>query len=423
MELIVTQPLVVPDTPLTLDLLEATVHTWGMAMMRRAFAAAWEAQAAVRPPVPCPNCQSDERRRAGTQARHLETRFGPVVVTRQRVRCRCCGRRFQPDDALLAPALGAGRCTPTLRMLAAQCGASWPYQQAAQVLGMVRGAPLAAETIRQIVATTGATVAQQYRAEATAVCQPPATAPLPIRGPERLEVALDGAWVHSREGVRGMEIKVGVAHTGSVRCGATRTWVPQRRYAATAQGVAAFGPLVTAAIDALDGFAACAQTLVGDGADWIWVLGRDLLPDATPVLDRWHLRDARRRALRATIPDKEARGPWSTRIEAALEVGAVDDALAVLTELAVPYPHPKADEFAGYLHNQRGRIVDYAARRAAGETIGSGVIEKGVDVVVNRRLKGKRGMRWRRDRADAVVALRLARLNDEWEMRLAPRAA
>jgi len=32
-------------------------------------------------------------------------------------------------------------------------------------------------------------------------------------------------------------------------------------------------------------------------------------------------------------------------------------------------------------------------------------------------------MRWRRDRADAVVALRLARLNDEWETRLAACAA
>lgn len=225
-----------------------------------------------------------------------------------------------------------------------------------------------------------------------------------------------------------MEIKVGVAHTGSERCGATRTRLPQRRYAATAVGVAAFGPLVTAAIDRLDGFAPCEQTLVGDGADWIWRLGRDLLPEATPVLDRWHLRDARRRATRAAIADKELRAPWSAQLEAALDGGAVDDALAVLAEMGQQYPHRAVDEFAvgrplSSMHNQRGRIVDYAARRAAGRTIGSGVVEKGADVVVNRRLQGKRGMRWRRDRADAVVALRLARLNDEWETRLAACAA
>jgi len=167
-ELIVAHPLVVPDTPLTLDALEGAIYAWGMAIMQRAFTEAWEAQASVRPPVACPACQSGDYRRAGRKARHIETRFGPVVVQRQRVCCRRCGRRFQPDDALLVPALGAGRCTPAVRALAAQCGASWPYPQAARVIGMVRGTPLAAETIRQIVATTGAVVAYQYRAEATA---------------------------------------------------------------------------------------------------------------------------------------------------------------------------------------------------------------------------------------------------------------
>jgi hypothetical protein len=40
-------------------------------------------------------------------------------------------------------------------------------------------------------------------------------------------------------------------------------------------------------------------------------------------------------------------------------------------------------------------------------------------VVVNRRCKGKRGMRWRRHRVEGVVALRVARLNEEWDQRLA----
>jgi hypothetical protein len=417
-ELIVAHPLVLPDTPLALDALEETIHAWGATIMQHAFTAAWEAQAAVRPPVACPACQAADQRRAGRKARHLETRFGPVVVQRQRMRCRSCGRQFQPDDVLLTPALGAGRCTPALRALAAQCGASWPYPQAAAVLGMVRGVPLAAETIRQIVATTGEAVACQYREQGRAVCSPPATTPPSAIGPPRLDVALDGAWVHSRESARGMEIKVGVAHTGSACRSASRAYLPTRRYAATAQGVAVFAPLVTAMIDHLDGFASNGQTLVGDGAEWIWRLGAEILPDARAILDRWHLRDARRRATRAAIPDKAGRAPWSAQLEATLDRGAVDEALVVLAALGTQYPHPAVTEFSGYLRNQRGRIVNYAARRAAGQTIGSGVIEKGADVVVNRRLKGKRGMRWRRDRADEVVALRLARLNDEWEMRL-----
>ena len=44
--------------------------------------------------------------------------------------------------------------------------------------------------------------------------------------------------------------------------------------------------------------------------------------------------------------------------------------------------------------------------------------EKGVDVVVSRRFKGKRGMKWGRARAEGVLALRVAELNDEWTQRL-----
>jgi hypothetical protein len=74
--------------------------------------------------------------------------------------------------------------------------------------------------------------------------------------------------------------------------------------------------------------------------------------------------------------------------------------------------------FARYLHTHAARIPNYAARQKAGATIGSGAVEKGVDIVVNRRLKGRRGMRWWRERAAGVIALRLAILNDEWTQRL-----
>ena len=129
---------------------------WGLAIQQHALARAWQAQAALRPTPPCPHCQSHQQRSAGSKARRIETRFGAVRLVRRRLRCRACGRHFQPDDAALQPLLGAGQCTRMLRELAAQCGASWPYRQAAQVLGMVRGVPLAAETVRQIVGTDGA---------------------------------------------------------------------------------------------------------------------------------------------------------------------------------------------------------------------------------------------------------------------------
>lgn len=141
------------------------------------------------------------------------------------------------------------------------------------------------------------------------------------------------------------------------------------------------------------------------------------------MLDRWHLTDARRRALRAALPDKTERAPWSARVEERLEVGDVAGALAVRDEVAALAPHAALAAFAGYLTTLAPCIPNYAERRAAGERIGSGGIEKGADVVVNRRLKGKRGMCWWRDRIEGMVALRVALLNDAWDALIPPALA
>lgn len=210
-----------------------------------------------------------------------------MVVQRQRWQCCTCRRYYQPDDALLVPVVGRGRCTPQVRALAALCGTSWPFAQAAAVLAALHGAPLTRETVR-LTGVLGASVAAQQAAAAVTACAPPAAVPVPpaAPAPALLDVALDGAWVHCRDAERGREIKVGVAHTGSERGGTTRTRLPVRRYAATAGGVAALGPLVTAAIAHLGGYRCGEQTLLGDGAEWIWRLGREMLPDAALVLDR-----------------------------------------------------------------------------------------------------------------------------------------
>lgn len=355
-------PLVLPEAEQDLAQLEAAVHAWGLDLQRQAFAQGWAAQAARRAAVPCPHCGGTALRPAGSKPRRVETVFGPVWLPRRRVHCQGCGRCHQPDDAVLAPVLGPGCCTPALRDLAASCGASWPYQQAARVVGRVRGAPLSAETIRTVVAQTGNAVAAQHAAEAARACQPPATAPDPGRPrPARLVAELAGAWVRRQDNALGMEAKVGVIHAGSARIGRTRTHLTDRRYVATFAGVGAFGPLVTAAVERRNGYAAPEQTLLGDGAAWIWALA----PAAT---------------------------------EAAGAIAA----------------------FAAFLAAQAPRLPDYAARRAAGLPIGSGGVEKGVDVVVNRRFKGKRGMKWGRARAEGVLALRVAALNDEWTQRLTP---
>jgi hypothetical protein len=67
----------------------------------------------------------------------------------------------------------------------------------------------------------------------------------------------------------------------------------------------------------------------------------------------------------------------------------------------------------GYLFQNRRRM-DYAAFRQAGYPIGSGAIESGCKTVVQARMK-QAGMRWSRQDAQAMLALRCLLLSDHWD--------
>jgi hypothetical protein len=72
--------------------------------------------------------------------------------------------------------------------------------------------------------------------------------------------------------------------------------------------------------------------------------------------------------------------------------------------------------------NQRDWIGDYEQWQEAGYPVGSGLVERGVAVVINPRMK-RRGMRWKRVNATAVVALRVRLLNAAWQKDSAKRPA
>lgn len=114
--------------------------------------------------------------------------------------------------------------------------------------------------------------------------------------------------------------------------------------------------------------------------------------------------------------NREARRQAHAAIPALLWTGEVEGALAALRALLPTDAAPPAalTEALTYLHEQRACIGDYGAWQAAGLPIGSGMVEREVALVINRRMK-RQGMRWRRANADALVALRVRAINDTWD--------
>jgi hypothetical protein len=393
----------------------------------------------------CPHCGGTTSRSQGTVRRRVLTRFGKVVLRLRRQRCRSCQRRFRPAHGCLA-ALGREQVTPELATACALAGASWPYATAAGVLRHLSGVQISAEEVRRQTVRAGQRTAAAQQAEAEQVLRPTAAdvraerdrqaaqdraaraghPPTLAVVPARLIVGLDGGWVPSREQAGGMEGKVGVVATGGVPVGKHgRQRLTPRRYVATFGASEQVGQLAAAAAVALGGYAAPEQLVLGDGAEWIKTQAAEHFPDAVGILDWAHVARAVHKAIRAACPgpaQRARRHDLHQQIPDALWHGNLPAALAQLQALRPPRPTGSAEaaqavgaleDALRYLAGQRRWLGDSAAWQAAGTPIGSGGIERAVAVVINWRMK-KRGMRWGRPTANAVVALRVCRLNGDW---------
>jgi hypothetical protein len=384
----------------------------------------------------CPHCGGADLRSEGTDRRVLLCVFGRVALAPRRWRCHGCGRRFRPAAPWLAGLHGAN-VTPALAEVCVLAGTSWAYAAAARVVRQLCGAAVSAETVRALTAAAGTAEQRAQQAAAEAVVAPTAAqvraqdaaerarrparrAPAAPPAPARLLVGLDGGWVASRDQPGGMEGKVGVVATGVAPVGQDRQRLTPRRYVATFGSSQVVGTLAYAAAVQLGGDRAREQTVLGDGAEWIKTQAARHFPEAVAILDWSHVARAVHKAIRAARPGRERRAErreLHRTIPAHLWHGRVDAALAALTALR---PAPAAEpikaleEAITYLQHQRAWLGDYAAWQAAGYPVGSGMVEREVDLLINRRMK-RRGMRWRRANADAVVALRVREYNATWD--------
>jgi len=161
--------------------------------------------------------------------------------------------------------------------------------------------------------------------------------------------------------------------------------------------------------------------VLGDGADWIKTQANEHFPAAVKILDWPHLWRKIRAAVRAVQPGSHpARRAWrKQQFEMLLTLlweGEREQALAHLHSLRPSNgkaPSP-LEEAIRYLETQRDWMGNYRQWQEQGYPVGSGLVERAVAVVINVCMK-KRGMRWKRTNATAVVTLRVQRINAEWE--------
>jgi hypothetical protein len=152
---------------------------------------------------------------------------------------------------------------------------------------------------------------------------------------------------------------------------------------------------------------------VSDGARWIWNLMFMCFAYRVEILDWWHaVQRLWTMANTGLAPDAAkawVAAPQHRLAHASLRY--VVHQVRLLYPRGTPLPQGVQQALA-YLFSNRHRMR-YSAFRQAGYPIGSGTVESACQVVVQQRMK-QAGMRWSRNGAQAMLALRCALLSDQW---------
>ncbi|TWT40537.1 hypothetical protein RAS1_42490 [Phycisphaerae bacterium RAS1] len=158
--------------------------------------------------------------------------------------------------------------------------------------------------------------------------------------------------------------------------------------------------------------------LLGDGAEWIWKHIGGLLKEAICIVDWYHALQHVWTCGRLLHGEgTPATTAWVKEIELLLWDGNVRAILERLRQqrarLRGRAKRLALDGLLTYLSNQDSRLA-YDRFRAAGLDIGSGRVEAACKHVVALRMK-RSGMRWSERGSQAVLSLRSAWLNGDWE--------
>jgi len=234
-----------------------------------------------------------------------------------------------------------------------------------------------------------------------------------------LYIATDGSAVNTRiqdeGGSTWREMKLGMTFRSDniIKNGETMH-IKEKEYVAYLGSVSEFKKLLfDSAVNA--GYGKVKKVVVlGDGAAWIWNMCVELFPDAVCILDLYHLKEKIYDYGKALFPnDNKKYARWSEQVSWYIETGQVKKALKKIKDSPLPDKVlEKNINLYGYIENNITRI-NYLDYRNKGYYVGSGMIESGNKVVVQKRLK-QAGQRWSRVGAQNMVSLRALYESGNW---------
>lgn len=312
----------------------------------------------------------------------------------------------------------AGRYTPRLQEAIARLGSKLPFREAMEEVASSHHTAVSEPTCRRVTYRSGRAAEAVVR---STVEQLEREAPDPKAAPERIQMSADGSLIHLTTG-EWREVKsVAVGEfarderkkAGEQGVKATDVSYFTRSYKAREFERYALGELHHRGLER-----AKTVVAVNDGAEWIQSFIDYHSPQAVRIIDFAHALGYIADAGKAIWGEgSDAFKSWFERMAHQLKHKPPKRTLA---DLRLLQPKAKTDEQAAVLDRAihylqtRLEMIDYPFFQDRGYPIGSGCVESGHKLVVQRRLKGA-GMRWAEHHVDPMLALRDLVCNHRWQ--------
>jgi hypothetical protein len=142
----------------------------------------------------------------------------------------------------------------------------------------------------------------------------------------------------------------------------------------------------------------------------------------TLILDWYHLCKKVRDFLSMIARNKLEKQEHCRWLLSYLWRGDTAEAMYYLTTKIRARNEQKLLDLLTYFSKHEYEIINYERRRQAGKSIGSGRMEKGVDLVIGHRQKHK-GMSWSSLGSKALAILKVVELNGQWQQLWFPQTA
>ena len=221
-------------------------------------------------------------------------------------------------------------------------------------------------------------------------------------------VQVDSTGINDRKSGSWMDAKVGIIYSRSAKISKQRNLILDKNIYATLDGIEKFKQNFYLSCHKMGVFGAATVIFVADGMPWIKKLQKEMFGQAIYLLDPWHL------AKNINL----AYGKQNSEIADTLtQLAYYGEAASLLENIKLdiarcrdPDKKEKLRSLYVYIRSNRDGIENY---KKVG-ILGSGVVEKTVDILVARRFK-LRGMSWYDKNAAKLLRLRLLKLNGEWD--------